>query len=160
MLRGIATQGAGITLGQSSAAVTAPANTSENTLATITIPAGALGLNGSIRINSGWSFTNNANSKTMRIRFSGAAGTAYMSAAGFTTQVSMQADTFFGNRNSASSQVGGTGRISTGAGTFFTTALTTSAVDTTVDTTVVLSAEKASAGDTVTLEWYSVVLVK
>lgn len=160
MLRGIAAPANGITLGQSLAAVTAPADTLENVLATVTIPAGAMGLNGLLRINTGWSFTNNANSKNLRIRFNGVGGTAYMSAVGFTTQLSIQADTTIGNRNSASSQVGGTGRIGTGAGTFFVTAPTTSAADTTAATTVVFTAEKAVAGDTVTLEWYSVVLVK
>jgi len=139
-------------LGASAVAVNAPADTNENILATITIPAGAMGLNGIIRFVSDISCTNNVNAKTMRLRFSGIGGTVLdttnMASVGARTQSIM-----IFNRGVANSQ-----RVIyyTNNQTIYPTS---SAVDTSVATTLVLTMVKATAGDTVTLESYLAELI-
>jgi len=133
-------------------------NTSETTLATITVPAGAMGPNGILRITTLWSLTNNANNKTCRVRFSGASGTQFVAAVLPSAQ-SAQNICIIRNRNSASSQVGHT------SGTFnsynFNTgAITTASVDTSVATTIVISVQLASGTDTASLESYIVELIR
>jgi hypothetical protein len=64
-----------IILGASAVAVSGAADTNENILATITIPAGAMGLNGILRVYADYTVTNNANAKTLRVRLSGIGGT-------------------------------------------------------------------------------------
>ena len=66
-----------VILAQSAVTVSAPSDTNEDTLATINVP--ALGPNARIQIYTMWSFTNNANNKTTRVRFNGGTGTIYMS---------------------------------------------------------------------------------
>jgi len=145
-------------LGASAVAVTAPGDTAENVLATITVPANAMGANGILRIWASWSITNNANNKTIIVRFSGASGTAYLSVtqnnlASYGTLTSIT------NRGATNSQVGGINNgTSAGLGAAGGT-LPTSAVDTTASTTVVLACTKASGGDTCTLERYLVELI-
>ncbi|HUP07657.1 MAG TPA: hypothetical protein VMU47_10930, partial [Caldimonas sp.] len=64
-------------LAQASPAAATPADTSEDTLATITVPANALGSAGALRIVTHWSCNNNGNVKTVRVRYSGAAGAVF-----------------------------------------------------------------------------------
>lgn len=139
-------------LGASAVAVSGAADTNENILATITIPAGAMGLNGIIRIVHVWSCTNNSNVKTVRIRFSGIGGTIFATAS-MASQVSLRQFTQFANRGAANSQVGGSSAHNV-QWAVTTNALITASVDTTAATTIVLTAEKATGGDTVTLESY------
>lgn len=54
-----------------------PNDTLENTALTYTLPGGTLGANGHLRIRSYWTFTNNANAKTTRVRACGAAGSIF-----------------------------------------------------------------------------------
>lgn len=143
--------GGGI-LARSGAAVSGAADTNENILATITIPAGLLGANGMIRVKTMWSFTNSANTKAMRVRFGGISGTAFMAATGFTTQVGLQSETIIMNRGATNSQVGGTPTITTDAGTLFVTTKATATADTTAATTVVITGQKATGAETLTLE--------
>lgn len=147
-----------LSIAKSAVAVSGANDTNENTLATITIPAGALGTNGFVRLHTLWSFTNNANNKTLRIRYSGAAGTQYLGNV-FTTQLALNATTIIGNRNSASSQVGSTVAISGAATAITVGANATSSVDTSVATTIVVTGQKASAGDTLTLDAYMAEIV-
>jgi hypothetical protein len=144
-------------LAQSNVGVSCPADTNENALASITVHAGAMGPNGRLRITTLWSMTSSANNKQTRVRFSGASGTTYLTA-GHTTVASLRDQREIGNRNSESLQVGSMpgapGGFSTSSGV-----VTTSAVDTTVDTTVVITGQKANAGETLTLESYIVELL-
>lgn len=144
-------------IAQSYAPVNTPADITEDTLATITIPANLLGPNGTLRITSQWSYTNNANTKTMRIRYSGAAGTIYMQIPA-TTTASYSDQRTISNRGATNSQVGANsgGSILTLSGG----PTTTSAVDTTAATTIVFTGQKASAGDTLTLEGYTIEVLK
>lgn len=147
-----------IILGSSASAVSGAADTNENTLATITVPAGAMGLNGILRITTFWTLTNNANSKTLKVYFGGGGGTTYLSvdrasAASFATICTIM------NRASASSQVGNSDAAAN-VFTATTDALTTSSINTAAATTIVITGQKATAGDAITLEAYLVELIR
>lgn len=146
----------GLILGAGGAAINTPADTSEDTLATIVVPAGVMGANGFLRISTLWSFTSSANNKTPRIRFSGASGTIYMNPV-FTTTVGLAQLTIIANRNAANSQVGfASAATNGGLGTSSASAAVTSSVDTTAASSIVITGQKASAGETLTLEYYLV----
>lgn len=143
-----ATLGTWRVLAQSSVAAAHTGDTTETTLASVVIPAGAMGPNGRVRITSLWSATNSANNKTMRHKFG---GTNYF-AQNMTTQLSWRHQSEIGNRNAANSQVGN-GNNSVGSGGQVPN---TSALDTTASVTVLLTGQLANAADTVTLESYCV----
>jgi hypothetical protein len=146
-------------LAQSWAAASGAADTNENALATITVPPGAMGLNGVLRISTLWTTTNNANAKTLRIRFSGAAGTQYFSQ-NVASSLATGTIHLIANRGVANSQVGyPAGSAATVYGPSGN-GVVTSAVDTAAATTIVISCQKATAGDTITLEGYTVELIK
>jgi hypothetical protein len=119
----------------------------------VTVPGGAMGPNGILRITSLWSHTNSANAKTPRVEF---AGTPYYGGS-FTTVATSRMSRAIANRNAANSQVG-----APAAGTFnwgsSTDALTTSSVDTSVGQDLVFSGQLANSGDTIALESYLVEL--
>lgn len=144
-------------LGASAVAVSGAADTNENILATITIPAGAMGLNGILRVEALWTVTNSANNKTLRIRYSGASGTQYIGNV-VTTVATARALVSIANRGVTNSQVAMANSFNTMWGST-TNAVTTSAVDTTVATTIVITGQKASAAETITLEQYVVELI-
>lgn len=143
-------------LAQSSVGVSCGADTSEDTLATVTVPAGAMGANGRLRITTIWTITNSGNNKTFRIRFGGTSGTIFGTGT-LTTIASIHDQREVCNRNSASSQIGGVNGGTGGWGTS-SGANVTSAVDTSSETTVVITGQKASSGETITLESYLVEL--
>jgi len=142
-------------LGASAAAVSCAADTAENTLATIAVPAGAMGPNGSLLITTLWSYTNSANNKTLRINFG---GTAYLSNVA-TTTVAVQTLVMIRNRGVTNLQVGFTNATFSAIGTT-TGTLTTSSVDTTSAQSLTITGQKASAGETLTLESYLVELIR
>lgn len=146
-------------LAQSFVPVSAPADTTEDTLATITVPANTLGANGALRITTFWTFTNGANNKTLRARFSGASGTQYLNVT-FTTQLEFIGTTVIGNANAMNSQGGYSIGTYSGGTHLQGGSRITSAVDTTASTTIVLTGQKATAGDTLTLEGYMVEVIK
>lgn len=143
------------TLGQGVGA-SAPADTNEDILATVTIPANMLGANGRLSIKAMWSTTNNSNGKTVRIRLGGISGTIYFTNV-VTTSMSYTAATEIWNANSASSQVGAVNSHTFGDGPS-SLALQTSAIDTTQTVTLVITGQKASSGDTITLTAFSVTI--
>jgi hypothetical protein len=145
-------------LAQSAVAVSGAADTAENTLATITVPANAMGPNGTLRIWTSWSYTNSANGKTLRVRFSGASGTQFMNPTVTASVVTSQI-TQITNRNATNSQVSASGANASGIVVGSGTALATSAVDTTVETTIVITGQKALGTETLTLERYLVELI-
>lgn len=138
-------------LGASAVAVSGAADTNENILATINLAAGALGLNGILRITIHWLYTSSANNKTFRTRLGGISGTAYGSLTVGAGVLSLRQQVQIGNRGAANSQEGTDGA---GGGWGTTLSNITSAIDTAVAQTVVLTGQKASAGDTLTLESY------
>jgi hypothetical protein len=144
------------TLGEYGAPNTAPADTNEDTLATVNVPANAMGANGCLIIQTVWSYTNGANLKTMRVRFLSTTFNAPYFAVGATTFASTAASMEICNRNATNSQIS---RVLNATGPGNSTSLPfTGSVDTT-DTSlleVLITGTKASAGDVLTLESYSV----
>lgn len=127
-------------------------STAETTLATLLIPAYAMGLNGGARITYAVSGTASANTKTWRARFSGAGGTALRTLAlGASPNMRDQAEVRnAGSLTTQRATPGGltAGGFAAGGGTFLS--LT---VDTAADATIVLTGQLADAGETMTLEY-------
>lgn len=125
--------------------VTAPADTNDNTLLTIAVPAAAMGINGILRITTLWLVTNNANAKTLRTRFGGTdyCGASAASVATVRHQVQIN------NIGAANSQQG-LGASNSGLGGSTATVLT-SAADTTTAQNLTIGCQKATAGDVITL---------
>lgn len=150
---------AGMTLLAASAvAVSVTGTTNETTLATVTVPAGAMGLNGGVLIVTAWNATVNANAKTPRIRLGGTGGTVYFSPAAAST-ASFGANTSIRNRGAANSQVGGAAATSASGSGVSGLALPTSSVDTTASVDLVISGQLGTGTDTLTLERYEVWLL-
>ena len=129
----------------------------ENTLATVTIPAGVMTANGILEIESLWSMTSNANNKRARLRFSGASGTAYYDNTLTTGALGSPVRTRIGNVNATNSQKG-----HAAASLGFTSSgnpLVTSAVDTAATTTLVFTGTLSVGTDTMAVEGYTVRLV-
>lgn len=142
-----------VVLAQSAVAVSCPVDATEDILATINVPAGLLGPNGLLRVSYLASFTNNANVKTWRVRLGGIGGTGLKTIA-LANNTTYQDSLWLANRGAANSQVSG---ISTGS-TFSigSNGVITAAIDTSLATTLVITGQKATAGDTLTLESYLV----
>jgi hypothetical protein len=137
-------------LAQSAVPASVTGTTTETVLATITIPANAMGLNGAVRVTTQWSYTNSANTKTVIQRFAGAtARTISLTATASRSDIFMIA-----NRNAANSQVGS----ATGAGAYGTSSGTSTAfsVDTTQAQNITLTGTLANTSETITLESYTV----
>lgn len=155
--RAMQTLSGGYLLAASFVAVPHTGDTAETTLATVTVPGGAMGANGFIRVRAVYSFTGSTNIKAPRIRFGGTGGTLYVNYSISTASfVSFATDIIIGNRNNAASQVGA-GGPNTSFG-FGTAAPVTSAVNTAADADLLLRGVLANAGETITLEYYTVEL--
>lgn len=133
---------------QSAVAVSAAAVTTEEFLYTCAIPANALGPNGRLEVLAQFTYTTSANNKTLRIRYSGTAGTQYTSQLA-TTTTSYVAMAQIANRGVTNSQIGFVQNtvLGTNNGT-----PVTSAVDTTAATSLVVSCQKALGTEACTLE--------
>lgn len=142
---------------QSAVAVPVTGTTTETALGTVTIPANAIGANGRVRVTGLWSYTNSANSKTLRVRYSSISGTICITVAP-TTTASARISVEIANRNAANSQICNNYEAQGGFGAA-TTAVVTAAVDTTADTTVVLTGQLSNTGETITLESYVIELI-
>jgi hypothetical protein len=149
-----AVSAAAVTIIQKSAVqVLTPADVTEDILATITLP--AMKANDQLRIYSLWSANNNANAKTCRVRLGGIGGTAFESA-NLANNLTMNAVTEIANRNATNSQVGAP-QIGYGLST---SAVVTSSIDVSAaGVTIVLTGQKAVAGDTLALETYHCELI-
>jgi hypothetical protein len=148
-----ATLGTWRVLAASAVAVSHTGDTLETALATIAVPANAMGPNGQLRVTTQWSYTNSANGKTLRVRFGGTSGTSYLAQTS-TATASAVFENRIANRGAANSQIGNS-NISFGP---TTASAVTSAVDTAAAVNLVLAAHLANAGETVTLECYLVEL--
>ena len=123
------------------------------TAATVTIPAGVMGSNGTLEITSLWSCTNNTNSKSCNIGFG---GTNYMASA-LASSLSNQMLTIIRNRT-ATSQIGGVGSTSW-VYSPIAAPCRTSTADTTIAQNITFNAVHSNTSDTITLESYRVTLV-
>lgn len=122
----------------------------------ITVPAGSIGPNGDLQIFTSWNFTNSAGTKALRVRYSGTAGTQFMSSTGLTTQLGARALTEIQNRGLTNSQYGSTGFGATQSGSVISAIVAQSAVDTTAATTVVFSGQRNTATDNIILEAFKI----
>lgn len=143
-------------LASSNAAVSCPADTTEDTLATITVPAGVMGLNGILRITTHWTITSSANAKTWRVKF----GSMSVQDNGTTTLgvTSLRCMTELRNVAAANSQKGNSYSLSN-AGSVFSTAPSTASIDTGASVTMLITGQKETAGQTLTLDYYLVELI-
>lgn len=136
-------------------AVAAPGDTNENVLGSVIVPAGAMGANGRLRITTFWSFTNNANSKLIRMKFGGS--TFQLTEAA--SQSGLRLSNEIINLNNVASQHG-TGIYLTGGWGFaaVVSGVIALAINTANAATIEMTAQKAVAGDAVTLFGYLVEL--
>jgi hypothetical protein len=137
---------------------TAPADTAENILASFYLPANILGKNGSMRVTTEWSCTNNANAKTTRVRFTDVSG-VIIQQVNLASGVAGNVTSKLTNRNATNSQLlSWTGVVSTGLGSAagVSSFQQTATADTTADRLFVVTAQKATAGDSMVLESVSV----
>jgi hypothetical protein len=142
-----------IVLGSRAVAVSHTGNTTETTLATVVVPAGAMGANGALRVWTLWSHTNGANNKTLRVKLSTTAFVAIVN----TSTATFQDLVTVMNRNSASSQLSHAAAQATRFGAS-TSAVTTGSVDTSSAQNLTITGQLATGSDSVTLEGYSVEL--
>jgi len=144
-------------IAHSALAASLTGTTAETALASITIPAGAMGPNGILRVTTEWSYTNSANNKTLRTRLgSGLSGTVFDSIVP-TTNAFQRRQCDIRNRNAENAQIGPPAAYIAGFGTS-TGAPLTGTVDTSLAQTLALTGQLASAGETITLESYVVEL--
>lgn len=153
---GSAVTGVVTPVAQSWVAVAGAADTNENILGTITIPANP-GINASVRVRCIFTYTNSANNKTLRARYSGIGGTVLFGPTR-TTQATSEFIFEMSFRGLTNSQTTFVKEIS--AGSLSVAGPTATAVDQTAATTIVLTGTKASAGETLTLEGYTAELIK
>jgi hypothetical protein len=145
-------------LQKSSVPVSSSNDTNETAFATVSIAAGAQGSNGILRVTTHWACTSNTNAKTLRVRYDGIAGQAFLTA-NATSTTSVSAATIIGQNNSTFSQVGaataiyGSGEVK-GSATAATAAANTSAA-----TSLVITGQKGTGTDTLTLNSYLVELL-
>lgn len=144
-------------LGASAVASAHTGSTTETTLATISVPANAMGPNGIVRITAQWSHTGTAGTWRPRVKFNGTTITDPVSWGA--TALSGRTQAQFANRNATNSQVNN----STGQANWSQDGSLTSTVTMTHDTTgalnITITGELASAADTITLESYLVELM-
>lgn len=142
-------------LARSFAAVSVTGTTTETTLATIAVPANAMGPNGVLRVTTYWSHTNNANTKTLRTKFGGATLVSPAPTASSTSRHLIEV----ANRNATNSQIVPPNALATSSAFGASgTAFSTFAIDTTAAQNITLTGQLANAADTITLEGYLVEL--
>lgn len=143
-----------VILCQSAVIASVTGSTSETALATCPVPGGLMGPNGRLRVTAYFTASSNANTKTVRVRYSTISGTIYGSGT-LTTQVSgFTIPLEIANRGATNSQVGPQPGFSA------TGTLATGSADTTAATSVVITCQLASGTDTCSLESYAVVLMQ
>ena len=117
--------------------------TGEIVAATVTVPAGAMGANGSVYGDFNLQNNTAAGNKSFIIEFSGASGTVFMNATASTASASRG---WFNITNSGVTNVQeGSGQATTSSATWLGTHNVYAAVDTTAATTIAFSLTKATA---------------
>lgn len=135
-----------VVLAQSAVAVPLTGSTSKTTLATISVPAGAMKANSALRVTMFFSATNNANVKTGTLDLATWTASLSMAAA-----ASGQVVFILRNRGAVNNQVAhGSINLTT------TSAPGTYAIDFSAAQSLVLSGTLAVGTDTITLEGYTV----
>ena len=150
-----ATLGTWRVLAASAVASSVTGTTTKTALATISVPAGAIGANGRLRVTCHFSMNASTNSKTCSFELG---GTAFMSRAETgATIAALRDQREIANRNSASSQASWRANTIGGFGQG-TNALTTGVVDTSIAQDLIVYGQLANSSETITLESYLVEL--
>lgn len=147
---------------QSGVAVTLGAVTSEVVVATISLAANALGADGRLDVDYTWDMSSSGNNKTMRTYFGAAgagAGGTVLSGIALTTQLALHEKRFIQNAHATNVQTG-VGGTTGGFGNAASLACASAAIDTTAASEFVITGQKASSGDTLTLRHYCAVLTR
>lgn len=136
----------------------------ETILGSVLVPESCMGVNGCLNIVASWTVTNSANVKTLRTRFGNADLTGdKIHETTQTTTVSLRFWTELQNRNTATSQIGGTTQSNSILAGGNPNPLFTSVKNTAVDQYIVFTglrdAAGATASENVTLERYIVELI-
>jgi len=139
------------------ASATHTGTTAETTIATVTIPANAMGANGRIEVEAVWGFSSGGapGTRTVRHKFGGSG--IHTQAAASTTQT-YSVECGVANRNATNSQVARNTATAGGWGST-TSAITTLAIDTTVSVNFTFTCQLADAGDSAILHSYCVKLI-
>jgi len=147
---------------QSGAAVAHTGTTAETKIASVLIPAGAMGANGMLDIQHTWSNNNDADDKTRNLRFGAAddlTGTSLMGVLSTTNVLHFNMHRVI-NNNSVSAQKGIVPAGATGGPGSFSTAAVTAAINTANASYVVFSGTLESGADSITLESYRITLTR
>jgi len=132
-------------------------NTNENTVLTFTIAADKIGTNTAFHIISLISATNNANAKTVRVKFNGKNGCSV----DVTSCATINTYAILRNRKSKTAQISGNTTATSvhgGFGSKSGTAVTTYTVDTSADVTVAVTLQNGVGTDTITMEDFRILL--
>lgn len=135
---------------QSAVPVAVTNTTAETTLANLVVPGNSIGAHGAMRIHVLLTHTNNANNKTIKVKFGGAILNTIVDASTATLNLEM----YTANRGTTNSQVS----QPAGANSFgvSATAVVTAAVDTTKDQPLLITCQLATSTDSCQLERFSV----
>lgn len=127
-------------------AVSCDGTNNTNTLYTVSIPGGVIGLNGSIRLRTVWTVTGSTNSKRVQVKLGGSVGLSV--GLNSLTTTSYVSDVIITNRGSLSSQVWApSGDGPQPSGVFLSTENTANAK------TLLVTGRKDVSGETMTLEY-------
>lgn len=137
-------------LAQAAPGATLTGTAIESVLATITVPAKAMGRNGMLRISTAWSLTNSENEKKIVLRFGGVvmSSDTVITTSRYQTQQSIQ------NKGDFDSQV-----FVFGGAAYTGMPVSTMGKDTTAPQDIEIVAQLSSSGETITLEAYTVELI-
>lgn len=135
-------------IAQSGVASSVTGTTAETTLASITIPGGAMGPNGTVRVTAFFSCTNNANVKTALVKLG-----AMSPGAALANSATDQIIAIFRNAGTTAAQKAYQGGTGVGAITGLKQSAT---LDMTQDQVLTITGTLATAADTITLEGYTV----
>lgn len=143
-----------VVLAQSAVPASVTGTVAETTLATIMIPAGAMGPSGSLRIRPKVSFSASGTSKIVRVRLGGAL-VALTDWGSINTAVTIAALYDVHNRGAMNSQIG-VSSFTTGVVGATANGFNLSAIDMTVAQSLTITGQLAAGADTLTLEAYTV----
>jgi len=144
-----------ILLAQTGVRVDLTGTTTTTTLASVTVPGGLMSANGILEVHSFWSYPNNANNKTIYVKYSGTGGTSFLGRTETTTVIN-QSITLIRNTNSTSAQIGSNGGLAGGVGVG-TGATITNTVNTASDSTISIMGALGVSTDTISLYGYRII---
>jgi hypothetical protein len=125
-----------------------PNDATEDTIATITVPANTMGANGGILVEFACSLSGAAAARTIKAKFGGTTLLTYSSAA---TPIFVSFRLWIGNQNATNAQVAWFSGANGASGAINSSAAATAAIDTTAQTTIVITFQKSAGSDVMQL---------